>query len=236
MSLAANQPGTTSSGPNRQAVQQPTALAPRIRRLLRGLRWRIRAYTLVHGLCLIICWLVAMFWFALLCDYGPVWMGAREMPREARAVLLGIAGAGAAYIGYRWIIRRTFARLPDHSMALLLERKHDQFHDSLLTSVEMYEHPDHAADFNEQMLVNANAEALGHAPSVRLRRVLRWRPLWQSLTAAAVLIGTVAALAAVPATRETFRTAASRIVMLDDQPWMRMALLEVQGISRWTYE
>jgi len=177
-----------------------------------------------------------MFWFALLCDYGPVWMGAREMPREARAVLLGIAGAGAAYIGYRWIIRRTFARLPDHSMALLLERKHDQFHDSLLTSVEMYEHPDHAADFNEQMLVNANAEALGHAPSVRLRRVLRWRPLWQSLTAAAVLIGTVAALAAVPATRETFRTAASRIVMLDDQPWIRMALLEVQGISRWTYE
>ena len=96
----------------KQPETQSTALAPRLQGLLRGLRWRIRAYTLLRGLCLIVCWLVLMFWFALLCDYGPVWMGASEMPRSARAVLLLFAVAGAFYIAYQWIARRTFAHRP----------------------------------------------------------------------------------------------------------------------------
>ena len=154
MSLAAEQPGNVPTG--------KLSLSPRIRDMLRGLRWRIRAYTFVHGVCLAVCWLVAMFWFALACDYGPVWMGASEMPRAARAVLLGIAGIGTAFILYRWVVRRTFVHLADHSMAVLLERQHGQFRDSLLTSVEMYEHPDHAADFNQEMLAHASAEALAN--------------------------------------------------------------------------
>ena len=234
MSLAAEQPGT---GPHRDdTTTRDVALAPRIRELLSGLRWRIRAYTFIYGLCLIACWLVGMFWFVLLCDYGPVWMGASEMPRGARAVLLVIAGLGSAWILYRWIVRRTFAHLADHSMAVLLERKHDQFHDSLLTSVEMHEHPDHAADFNQEMLQHASADALALADSVRLRRVLRWLPLLRVMLAALVMVGSVIAFAAIPASQPTFNTAAQRIVLLDNQPWKRLALLEVQGITRATYE
>ena len=172
-----------------------------------------------------------MFWFALLCDYGPVWMGASEMPRAARAVLLVIAGLGSAWIMYRWIIRRTFAHLADHSMAILLERQHDQFHDSLLTSVEMHEHPDHAADFNQDMLAHASSDALNHSSSVRLRRVLRWQPLLRAMLAASVMVGSVVAFAAIPASQPTFNTAAQRIVWLDDEPWKRLALLALRNPS-----
>lgn len=216
-------------------AKQPV-LAPRLRGLLRGVRWRIRAYTLVQGLAMLVCWLAFMFWFALLCDYGPVWMGASEMPQAARAFLLGVAGLGGAYILYRWVLRRTFARLADHSMAILLERGHDEFHDSLLTAVEMHERPDHAAEFNPQMLDHAGEDALALAPAVRVRRVFNWIPLWSSLVAAAFAAASLALFALAPATAETFQTAAKRIVLLDEAPWRRMALLEVAGVTRWSIE
>ena len=228
MSLAAEQPGKHTGS--------DVTLAPRIRDLLRGLRWRIRAYTLVHGVCLAVCWLVGMFWFALLCDYGPVWMGASEMPRVARAILLGIAGVGAALILYRWVVRRTFVHMADRSMAILLERQHGQFRDSLLTSVEMHEHPDHASDFNQQMLAHASEEALANAGYVRLHRVLRWQPLVQAVCAAILAAGSLIAFAAYPGSQESFNTAAQRIVLLNDQPWRRMALLRVEGVTRSAYE
>src|SRR5690606_2957031 len=77
-------------------------LAPRLRALLRGLRWRIRLYTFIEGLAVLVIWLAAMFWLALLIDYGPVLLGANELPRGARIVMLGIVGIGAAIILYRW--------------------------------------------------------------------------------------------------------------------------------------
>lgn len=217
------------------AAKQPP-LAPRIRSLLRGLRWRIRLYTLVQGLALLVCWIAIMFWVVLFFDFVPVRFGATELPMVVRAGLLVFVGVGSAYILYRWVLRRTFASLADHSMAILLERKHGQFHDSLLTAVEMHEHPDHAREFNADMLEHTGAEALASAPDVRLRRVFRWMPLVWSCLAAVLLGGSLGLFAALDAHGENFEQAVDRIYLLDDRPWERLAYLEVVGITRWTID
>lgn len=211
-------------------------LAPRLRALLRGLRWRIRLYTLVEGLAVLVIWLAAMFWLALLIDYGPVLLGASELPRAARIAVLGIVGVGAAVILYRWVLRRTFARLADHSMAVLLERRHGQFRDSLLTAVEMEEHPDHAREFNAEMLTHTSDEALGHAGDVRLRRIFRWWPLVRIVALALLLPGSVAAFAFLPATSHAFAKITDRFALLKDDKWDRMAQLDIVGISTWRIE
>jgi hypothetical protein len=211
-------------------------LAPRLRALLRGLRWRIRLYTLVEGIAIVVIWLATMFWLALLVDYGPVLLGASELPRAARIGILVIAGIGSAYILYRWVLRRVFARLADHSMAVLLERRHGQFRDSLLTAVEMEEHPEHAREFNREMLSHTSDEALSYAPEVRLHRIFKWWPLARVVALALLLGGSVGAFALLPATSHAFQKMTARFALLGDETWDRMAQLDVVGISSWRIE
>jgi hypothetical protein len=213
------------------AAKQTPPLAPRIAALLAGLRWRIRLYTFLEGLALVIAWLALMFWIALALDFLPVRLGASEMPVAARAVLLGVMGLGAAYVLYRWVLRRTFAPMADHSMAVLLERQNASFHDSLLTAVEMHERPDHAQQFNWQMLQHAGDEALAHAPDVRLNRVFRWAPLARGLGLAALLGGSVVLFAIFTRDTGAFAKATDRIYLLADEPWERLAHLEVLGVT-----
>ena len=122
---------------------------------LARLRWQVRAYVVVEGLALAIVWLGSMFWAGLALDYLPVRLGAAEMPHTARLILLIAVGTVLALIVYHWVLRRAFVRLANRSLAVLLERQFDRFHDSLLTSVELTERPDQAGDFSGEMLVRS---------------------------------------------------------------------------------
>ena len=64
------------------------ALGSEIRHRLVQLRRRIRAYVWAEGICLALVWLGVTFWVGLAIDYLPVMLGATEMPRAARVVLL----------------------------------------------------------------------------------------------------------------------------------------------------
>ncbi len=81
--------------------------------LLARLRRRIRMYVWAEGLSLALLWLGATFWIGLAIDYLPVLMGASEMPRVPRLILLAIIAVILAYVLYRWVFQRAFARLPD---------------------------------------------------------------------------------------------------------------------------
>src|SRR5438105_72907 len=163
---------------------QEFALTHDLRSVLTGLRWRIRLYIWAEGLALAAIWLGLMFWIGFGLDYLPVLLGASEMPAAARAVLLAITGLGLAAILYRWIGRRAFVRLSDRSMALLLERQFDQFHDSLVTAVELADLPDHASVFSRDLLARTADEARGRAGDVRYIRVFNSASLAQKLVAA----------------------------------------------------
>ena len=160
------------------------ALTPDLQSLLAGLRWRIRLYIWAEGIALAVIWLGLMFWFGFALDYLPVLMGASEMPLAPRAVLLAATGLALAYILYRWIGRRVFVPLGDRSLALLLERRFSDFHDSLVTAVEMADAPNHATAFNRELLARTTDEAREGAGHVRYGEVFNKGSLTAKIIAA----------------------------------------------------
>ncbi|MEQ8791189.1 MAG: CopD family protein [Pirellulaceae bacterium] len=209
-------------------AQQPD-LSSNIRGLLAGLRWRIRAYVLFEGVLLAIVWLTLTFIAEVAIDYGLVVVGATELPVAVRFLALVVIAGVLAYILYRWILRRTFVRLADHSMAVLLERRFVDFHDSLVTAVEMAEHPDHAEQFNHDMLDHTTDEAQTQVGKVRLSRVFNLAPLMFSFVLAIVLAVPIGLYAGFFPNH--FLLGASRVYLLSDEPWPRLAQIEVLGID-----
>ena len=204
-------------------------LDPSLRSTLAALRRRIRAYVWLEGISIGLVWLGLTFWVGLAMDYLPVLAGASEMPRPARAVVLAIIAGGLAYILYRWVIRRTFVRMANQSMAVLLERRFGGFHDSLVTSVELTERPAHAESFDSSMLEHTGDEARHEMATVRLREVFNYSPLIRSGAGAAILLATVVVFYA--QNQPAMATWVNRIYLLKNEPWPRHALIEVVGVE-----
>ncbi len=203
-------------------------LAPEIRRKLAALRWRIRAYVLLQGASVAAIWLILTFWVGLAIDYLPVLLGASEMPRLARGLLLLVIALVLAYILYRWVLRRVFAQLADRSMALLLERQF-RLGESLITSVEMSGDSESASPLGRQMLATTQLQALRNLHNLRVSRVLNFRPLLVYLGAAIAMLVTLGAFYVVNA--HAFGLGAQRIYLLDDRPWPRSAQIEIVGVE-----
>src|SRR5688500_6301931 len=195
----------------------PTALTTYPRSLLAGLRWRIRLYIWLEGLALAVSWLGLMFWISLGLDYLPVLVGASEMPAVARGVLLAATAIVLTWVLYQLVLRRTFVRLADRSMALLLERKFSGFDDSLVTAVEMAQVPDHASAFSRDLLTKTSEEAFEASGDVSYARVMNYGRLNRRLVAAVLLA--ISLLAFWGLNREAFATAANRLYLLSDEPW-----------------
>ncbi|MHB0956153.1 MAG: hypothetical protein ACYC0X_07200 [Pirellulaceae bacterium] len=200
-----------------------------VRALLARLRRRIRIYVWVEGLSLALLWLGATFWMGLAIDYLPVLLGASEMPRPARLILLVGIAAILAYVIYRWVFRRAFARLPDQSMAVLLERRFNRFHDGLVTAVEMAERPERARDFNPEMLQRTNLQARAQALGIDVGDVFRLTPLVTKILLALAVIVPVGVLYAINAS--AVEIWAQRLYLLRDRSWPRNTEIHVPGIQ-----
>lgn len=204
-------------------------LTPGIRSVLAGVRWRIRFFVLLEGLALAVIWLGITFWLAFALDYLPVLVGASEMPAVARGVMLaGIAGF-LLFILYRYIGRRFFVPLHDRSMAVLLERRFAGLQDSLVTAVEMDESPQHAAEFNLEMLSRTAERAGMGAGQLHVGQVFNYAPLVLKTLAAVALAASVAGFFVV--NKDALELAASRLYLLRSDPWPRSAHIEVVGLE-----
>lgn len=207
----------------------PLALPSQIRSVLAALRRRIRAYVWLEGLAVAALWIGSTFWLALAIDYLPILVGASELPRTARAVILAAIAVVLAWLLYRWLLVRLFARLGDRSLALLLERRFPQFRDSLVTVVEMSQQPQHAEDFSDEMLTCTNAQALQEIGRVRVGEVFNLRPLGWKL---AGVVGLAAALGLFYLiSPSAFTLATNRIWLVGDEVWPRRARIEVVGVE-----
>ena len=204
----------------------PHDLPASIQSKLGGLRWGIRAYIWLEGCSLGVIWLALTFWLGLGLDYFLVVMGADELPQGVRAVMLCGVAAGLVYIGYRWILRRTFVPLADRSMAILLERRFDVLRDSLVTSVEMKD-ASQAEPFSEDMLKFTSEEAVDRVRQVHLRKVFRFGPLMGKLALALVSAASFFFFAQTPAVTLW----AKRLYLLDPQTWPRTTRIEVVGVE-----
>ena len=204
-------------------------LAPHVRSLLAGLRWRIRCYVWMEGIALCLAWLGFTFWFGLAVDFLPVLVGASELPRVARATLLAGTALIVSWLFYRWVLRRVFVQLGDRSMAVLLERRFEFLGDSLVTSVEISNEPERAIGFNPDMLTHTHHQAIHQIQDVQLRRVFRFPPLMWKLTIAA---GAMLSIVLFYATNlPAFEICVRRMYLLENQPWPRRAYLEMGRIE-----
>ncbi len=175
------------------------------------------------GVAVVLALVGASFWISLAFD----WLF--EPPMALRVVELVALAAGLGYVLYRFLLARLFVRLQDHNMAVLLERRFGQFHDSLLTAVELAEQPEHAAGFNADMLAHTRREAIARAVQVDLGQVFNAAPLARRVSLAVALVG--AALAFCAVAPQAFGIWARRSLLLSDELWPRETQLLVEGMD-----
>jgi hypothetical protein len=198
-------------------------LAPAISSLLARLRRRIRAYVWAEGLAAAAIVVAAAFWVSLALD----WLF--ELPTALRLLVLVATGAALAYVIYRVLIARLTVRLADRNLAVLVERRFGNFRDSLLTAVELSESPDHAAEFNSEMLAHTRRAALEQVEQVDLTRLFNVAPLVRRISLALALVG--AAVVFAVAAPEALGVWARRNVLLSDELWPRVTHLSVDGFD-----
>lgn len=204
-------------------------LDPKLGSLLSDLRQRIRRYITIDSLLAVVAVLTVTFWLGLLLDWGPVRLGGTEMPRSARAVLLGIAGLALGYVAIRIFGSRISAKLPDDSLALLLERQHPELAGRLITAVQL-NRPRQTGDvYSSHLLQRVYAEALVASEKVDVRKVFRWQPITSKLWVVCPLVLALILLAI--ASPETVKQAAERLFLISDAPWPRKADLRMVGIE-----
>ena len=203
-------------------------LAAGVRGMLRALRWRIRRYVWIHGLASAVAWLGIAFWGSLACDWFF------EPSRNVRVALLGVVGAVLVWIVFKLILERSFVRLADANMAMLLERRFPQFGDSLLTAVELTNvqtlaKGDDADGCNADMLARTCRDAAVPIHEIRLSRVFDPVPLRTSLLTAVLLTAAVGGFCA--ARPDEFGVWTRRAMFLSDETWPRKTRLLPEGFE-----
>jgi hypothetical protein len=200
----------------------PSRLEPAIDSLLARLRRRILAYVWVDGVAKVAAVTAACFWASLALDR------LFELPWPLRIAVLAGTVTAIALTMFGQLIVRLFVQLQNRSLALLLERRFDCFHDSLLTSVELTD-AHHAGQFDPVMLAHTRRDAAARAVDVDLRQVFNTRPLVRHVSLALVLVGAVP-IAAVAAP-ETLGIWARRNLLMSNELWPRLTRLVVEGFD-----
>jgi hypothetical protein len=194
-----------------------------VRHLLSAVRWRIRWLVLLEGVALAFICFVVLFWIALAADYLPVKFGFQELTKTARTVILVISSIVLLAIFYQTILRRIFVALHDRSLSLLIEQKHPQFAESLITTVE-YESGQTELNSQPSLLQLSREKANRLAADVDAKSVLNDSHVRRYLYgAAAALLSVVVFAIAGPSSLET---AFSRLYFLAPQQWTRTSKLK----------
>ena len=206
-----------SNSPNKPTIS-PTLLA-----LLDSLRRRVRSYIWADGLALLIVLLGLAFWLSLAFDW------VFEPPAPLRVVMLLAVSLSAAWVFYRFILRRAFVRLADRSMALVLERRFRSLDDSLLTVVELADHEHADQEFDPEMMAETERDALAGAGDVKIGAVFNTQPLIRRIALAVLLIASMVGFGV--AASEAFGIWARRSLLLSDELWPRKTRLTVEGFD-----
>ncbi|HET6884535.1 MAG TPA: hypothetical protein VFI31_30555 [Pirellulales bacterium] len=208
------------------STEDQPQLAPGIRQLLAVVRGRIRRYVWLEGMAATVALVGASFWLALAADWFF------EPPRAVRYVLLAfMAGVGLAGIAW-FLLRRSFARLSDQSMAILLERRFGNLQDSLVTAVELasaHRRSDELDAVGRQMLAETCEEAWRRARQVEVSAVFNRRPLARAFCAAAIVLFSLVGVAL--ASPETLQFGLRRLAAMTDEPWPRQTHLRIDGFD-----
>jgi hypothetical protein len=192
-----------------------------LRGLLDSVRRATRRWVCVEALAWVgVCGGI-LFWSLLWFD----WLV--EPPAAVRAGLMGLVLAGLGWLLWTKLVARLAAPLDDRDLAMLVERGHPAFRDSLSTAIELGPRPPEGCD--PTLLGRTIDEAAAVAGQVDVERLFRRRRLVTLACGGVLASGTIAALAlALPAVADTF---VRRMVLLRDDPWPRRTGLAAEGFT-----
>ena len=215
-------------------VALPLKMPNRVNRKMWLLRWMVRLYVGLEGLAAIVLVSGIAFWVGLWIDW------TFEPVRELRMLLWGIALLVAFYVSVRYFFSRAFVRLPDTSLALLVERNFPELKESLVTTVEAADRSRSrpqdnqgragsvAPEGNWALLEQTSQEASSAMKDIRLSGIFRLRPLLWKLSLAVVLVGSIVLFAWLQS--PVFGFWMDRL-QLSETPWPRLVELSVAGFE-----
>ncbi len=201
----------------------PKIESTNIRRLLSAVRWRIRWLVLLEGIALALICFVVLFWIALAADYLPVKFGFEELSKTARTIILAVSGLALLVIFYSTILKRIFVSLHDRSLSLLVEQKHPQFAESLITTVE-FESGKSELSQQPSLLELSREKANRLAADVDAQSVLNDSHVRRYVYGAGIALLSLIVFAIASPT--AVRTAFARLYVLDQQRWQRESQLQ----------
>jgi hypothetical protein len=198
----------------------PHDVPPIVERKLAQVRRGIRAYVWLEGLAAVAITLAIAFWGGLLFD----WLFE---PRPAVRLAATVAVAMLAiWVLYRSLLRRAFVRLPNASLAVLLERRFSQLKDHLLTAVDMATGDGEAATYHPELVARTHQAAAAATATLDARKLFRRGPLLGRVLAALVLAASIPIFAF--AARDAYSFWLQRLA-LSPELWPRRVHLEVVG-------
>lgn len=199
-------------------LQIPRPVTSKVRRL----RWLVRWYVALEALATAAIVLGGAFWLAL----GVDWL--LEPAPVVRVVMWAVVILAVAWVVVRYFFLRSFAHLPDSSLALLVERNYPQLKESLVTTVEAANRRRNLPLGNLAMVRQTCGVAAEAVRLVSLRRLFRWGPLaWKSGFAVA-LAASIVLFAFVDS--KAFGFWIERM-QLSNQLWPRRVQLSVVGFE-----
>ncbi len=186
------------------------------RRLFHRLRRRTRFWIGIEAAGLALLAVAVFFWASLAVDW---WL---EPPVAARAAAVAAIAAVIAWILVVKLFGRLRVPLADRDLAMLVERHHAEFADSLSTAIDR---PDAPTD--PDLLARTIRSAIERLPVIRIGRLFRSAALSLLLAGGLAAVASVAAMAAAaPATTGLW---ARRVLLLQEDRWPRETSLEAIG-------
>lgn len=208
-----------------ERISSSTGTSQAVSQLLDRLRGRIRRYVTIEGIASAVAFGGAVFVFAIALDYLPILFGLSELPRLVRGALALLLLGGMLVILFRQVVLRRRVRMSDRSMALLIERYHREFQESLVTTAERPTAEDETAAV---LLSRARAEAEQLVDRVDLGRIFDRSRLTRVITTAMAAVVAIAMIGLMsPA---GLGLGARRLLLLDETPWPRSNRIEVVGV------
>ncbi len=199
---------------------------------LNEVRKLLRRYVVLQAFLLVVIWLMLVFWLGGLLDYFPVTLGSSETPRWLRIGLLAAMGVGSLWIVYRYALSRLSVSIDDSSVALLIERKHPELNNELVTAVELSHRSDDEfpnPDAHRMMFARVQESITDRIKKVNLTDLFEWQPLW-ALGVATIFGLITTGVAAVGMSDWTGRWS-RRLFALSDESWPRQAALRADGVQ-----
>ena len=196
--------------------------APKVTRLhglLESLRRATRRWIVAETIALVCLAGTAIFWATLATD----WLV--EPPARWRMATAGAALAGLGWLVAVKLVGRLATPLPDAALAMLVERAHPAFRDSLSTAIELADRP--RTDVDPALLARTVAEAAALVDQVDRPRLFRRRWLMGLLFAGFIGAATIAGVAlGQPALADLW---VRRHLLFRDDPWPRQVVLTAEG-------